>query len=224
MSTLASTAPGVQLTFSFEGLTDKDQTLFKSFVRLLNHRTHQTWTHQANGADVRVVADKHPAAGTEATAPTLVLGAGAASHKYHVSLPIHADALELALNQIGHGILDHRRGRPAAPAGIVPGDRIRLARWPSAALLNSRERLRLATLMTGRPMSLAEMKERSGVAEAVCSDFMSALEQAGVLLHDAPHDTVPSALEPAARTAARASGGLLARIRSRLGLGAGSRQ
>jgi hypothetical protein len=209
-------AASASLTFSFEGVGDKEQTLFKSFVRLLTHRTHQRWSHQPRGGDLLVVADGHAAAAAPA-APTLVLGTVPARRSHYLCLPIHADDLETMLNVLGGLVVARRRGRSgAAAAALQPGERVRLLRWPSATLLTSRDRIRLATLMTGKPMSVADVQRRSGIAEAVCSDFMQDLDRAGVLLRDLPTEPVP--LEARPSRAAAAAPGLLARIRSRLGL------
>ncbi|MFS2055626.1 hypothetical protein ACEN8K_43375, partial [Variovorax sp. CT11-76] len=54
------------LSFSIEGLPARDELLFKSLVRLLDHRTHQHWAWQVEGADLRVVGDRAAALSAEA--------------------------------------------------------------------------------------------------------------------------------------------------------------
>lgn len=219
MSTISMANSGaVTLTFSVTGLSDKDQTLFKSFVRLLNHRTQQRWLFQESGGDLLVASESSVPADT--ARPVLVLGTGAPSGRHFVSLPIHADDLEPQLNHIGGLLLKARQPQVAAVADYSMTDRVRLIRWPSTSLLTSRDRIRLATLMTGRPMSLHDVQVRSGLDRAECLAFMSELDAAGMLIHDRYEDTRPQELESAAAgSAAKVATGLLARIRNRLGLG-----
>jgi hypothetical protein len=205
-----------ELTFSFDGLADREQMLFKSFVRLLDHRTQQTWSYRDGEADLMILgadAAKSPAVGQKAY---LTLGAGSGSAGHCLSLPIHADELERELNLIG-GLLVADTPKPSQAAEHVPlNGLVHLSRWPAPALLTSRDRIRLATLMTGRPMSLQQVASLSGVDHASCVTFVNALADSGFLESEEFSDTTPAPLTPAS---AVVSGGLLSRIRSRLGLG-----
>lgn len=206
--------------FAFDGVPDKEQTLFKSFVRLLQHRTHQTWLPAQGGTVHLMVVMDHHALASHPSTGILVLGTQAARRAHYVCLPIHADELETELNVMGGALLARREGASSAPQPLVPGERVRLLRWPSPTLLASRDHIRLATLMTGRPMTLQEVQQRSGVDGSVCSDFMHALDHAGVLEHEAP--TMPAPLDMP-RRAVVPPPGLIDRIRARLGLGAPGR-
>jgi hypothetical protein len=205
-----------ELTFSFEGLADREQMLFKSYARLLDHRTQQSWSCRDEEADLIVLGAE--AAKSHAVGPKayLTLGAGSAAAGHCLSLPIHADELEIELNLIG-GLLvaDKPRQSQAAAQGPSLG-LVHLSRWPTPSLLTSRDRIRLATLMTGRPMTLLQVESLSGVDHASCLTFVNALADAGFLESEQFSDTTPAPLTPAT---AIVSGGLLSRIRSRLGLG-----
>ena len=219
MSTDFPTPPPARanLTFSFSGLAAREETLFKSFVRLLDHRTQHHWSWRADGADLVVVPQGRETDSRARALATLTLcnpGTPAAPGN-HLTLPIHADALETELNLLGALIQGRRSWSTSAPVAALSAAAVRLIRWPSAALLNSRERLRLAALMTGSPMTLAQLRQRSGFDERVCSDFFDELQHAGLLSAATP------AAAPGSRAPARSPApaqGLLARIRMRLGL------
>ncbi|MES2401479.1 MAG: hypothetical protein V4573_15930 [Pseudomonadota bacterium] len=224
------TAPTTQggkpapVTFSLNGLSAHDETLFKSFVRLLAHRTLQQWTFTPQSADVWVVAQA--AANTVPPAQkALVVGHDHQGEAHFVSVPFHADALEQVLNHLGNIVAGEKHTTSSAPAADMPQAQFRLLRWPSAALLTSTDRMRLATMMTGKWTSMATLQDRSGVSAAVCSQFLADLQHAGLLVdftqaqhtvtETRQHDTgagetmlSPRNIEP----------GLISRIRSRLGI------
>lgn len=206
-----------QLTFSLEGVAEREQTLFKSFVRLLDHRTHQRWAWCAEAADLRVVGAAATHAPSPGPAAILFLGACNTAGAHHLSLPIHADALERVLNLIGGLITARPAAQDQNDAGVLLEDRVHLARWPTPELLTSRDRIRLAALMTGRPMSLQQVENLSGVDHAACLAFVRALAEAGILEHEPATESRPA---PLVSPPAAVQTGLLSRIRSRLGLGA----
>ncbi|MET3492977.1 hypothetical protein [Variovorax boronicumulans] len=236
MTTPGSTAKGhrAQLSFSTEGLPAREVILLKSLVRLLDHRTHQQWSWKAEQADLRVVGEQAPAA-DDATArhvPVLIVGHVDPQHGHFLALPLHTDALENALNRLGALVL-HAWGlgiaSPEAPA--ADGEEFRLSQWPPSALLETPARLKMATLLTGRPASLAALQQRSAATAKDCADFLAELKEAGLIEIAVTGMTPPNA-QTAHANAAEASShaserhsvqpsvqpGLLARIRSRLGL------
>ena len=118
----------------------------------------------------------------------------------------------------GHGV------PPRTRIPIPPGARLRLRRWPAAAILDShRYNLRLASFLSGRPLRLDELIQWSNVERSQCEQFLLALSDAGILdvkVGDEP--SPPSPLTAAPRHSPRgasAERGLLDRIRNRLGLG-----
>lgn len=172
----------------------------------------------------------------------LVLGISAqASRPAFLRMPLRADELEAELNRLGGLICQQLAAgaskapgadRPAAPNAPAPTSLeskqldgaaqqapIKLLRWPSANLITTRDRMRLATLMTGQPITLVALAARSGVAIEVCREFASDLGKAGFLGtgdHTAPAPQSTSA--ELSKPAAVATTGLLSRIRTRLGL------
>ena len=223
------------LSFSIEGLPARDELLFKSLVRLLDHRTHQHWAWQVEGADLRVVGDRAAALSAEAAdspvppVPLLTVGDTPPPRGPFLRLPLHADALEAMLNRLGAMVVHARDlGLAASAERGARGEEYRLLRWPSVALLDSAVRMKLATLLASRPATLAALQQRSNASAQECAEFIAALERAGFVAASgggaarAPESIWPdSQVHPAAEAtppAREVQPGLLARIRSRLGL------
>ncbi|MGJ7570128.1 hypothetical protein ACSFBX_06320 [Variovorax sp. RB2P76] len=226
------------LSFSVEGLPPREELLFKSLVRLLDHRTHQHWAWRADQADLRVVGQDAPADPNAPlhAVPVLAVGQADAPRSGHfLALPLHAEALERTLNQLGAMVV-HARELGLAAADTAPADdeEFRLLRWPPVALLETPQRIRLATLMTGQPTSLGVLRQRSGLAAQDCLAFIADLRRSGLLANvreavqvpqaaqvaqhpsDAPQPAAAAPATPPARDPVQP--GLLARIRIRLGL------
>lgn len=101
-----------------------------------------------------------------------------------------------------------------------------MLRWPPNALLAGPGRMRLATLMTGRPLSVDDLQQRSGESLTLCRTFFDDLTKLDLLLPAPAAALLP--LERATHiTAANqlvfkknpAQPGMLARMRLHLGLG-----
>jgi len=183
------------LSYSVDGLPARDELLFKSLVRLLDHRTHQQWTWQVEDADLRVVGDRVPATALDDAAdrpvPRLTLGETPPPHGPFLRLPLHADALEVMLNRLGAMVVHARElglpGSALSPASRdhsergrgAHGEEYRLLRWPAAALLHTPMRMKLAALLASRPASLHALQQRSNAGAQECADFIAALEHAG---------------------------------------------
>lgn len=223
------------LTFCVEGLGAREELLFKSFVRLLDHLTHQQWSYQPAAAnqriDLLVVAD-----GVEPTQcqnasqepqPVLRLGSSGANGHGYLSWPLKPGALESELNRLG-GLSLRQHGAPDAQAlftGAATGgqtvinvfkDSMRLVQWPPARLLAGIGRMRLATLLTGKAMKLDELVSRSALPLDLCQAFVLDLQRANLLT--SPGQPVqPTYLQPAPSQKV-AQPGLLDRIRLRLGI------
>lgn len=146
----------------------REELLFKSFVRLLDHVTDQRWTYQPNTADAQAdllvtCHDFQTAADLSPTQTQHVLRLGYLNENGHdqLSWPLKAHLLEQELNRLGGAIVRQRMApskpivataltpnRPAAPDLI--DCLMRLQRWPPAQLLAGTGRVRLATLLTGK--------------------------------------------------------------------------
>ena len=102
-------------------------------------------------------------------------------------------------------------------------------------LLAESGRMRLATLLTGKAMSLEEMVFRSALSRSVCERFITDMQTAGLITHpDAEASQGPVRVSPAAKkprlsaqqerqaaasaTKAVIQPGLVARIRMRFGM------
>lgn len=210
---------GNRTTFVFctDRLSPRDATLFKSFVRLLDHRTQHKWVCGSDAVDLHVVPEGGAAprdAGKPASA-VLTVGTSQRYLNHYLNLPIRADELETELNRLGTFITGNR---PAAPAPDAQGG-FRLLRWPPATLLGSPGHLRLATLMAAGAVSLQAAPLRSGLSASACSQFFDDLGRAGLLRADnaVRVQGVPAA-QPRSDGTAHAQPSLIALIRNRLGL------
>lgn len=229
------------LTFCVEGLPAREELLFKSFVRLLDHLTHQQWRYHPPATDTRVdllvvAKDVQPTYSQrpgQAPQPVLQLGSngtnGANGHGF-LSWPLNPAALEKELNRLG-GLAITQRSAPQEPAlGNVavtstpvgptePASKakpMRLQQWPPAHLLTSTDRMRLATLLTSKAMSLKELVHRSALPLPVCEAFVNDMLGAQLLVTP----SVVAKTEPPRHAPAQevVQHGLLARIRMRLGI------
>ncbi len=229
----ANTVPKSQralLSYSVEGLPHREEVLLKSLIRLLDHRTHQNWSWKAEQADLRVVGDQvalaspppHPAV------PTLTVAHADPQRGPFLALPLHTDALEVALNRLGAMVV-HARGLGLAVTEVPIGEHeeFRMLRWPPAAVLEAPIRLRLATLMSNRPASVLSLQQRSPATRQECADFLADLQRAGLLERAASPGVLvtasaPDSVFPDSRFPSpirdTVQPGLLARIRNRLGL------
>lgn len=241
------------LRYSIQGLEPRDEILLKSLIRLLSHRTEHQWVCATGQAHLEVMGNPpDPASGQpqdEAQQATRLIMAHAAppETQHFLRLPLHVNELELKLNQLGRLIAKAPTllcnatpattrtlaqvsppdaTPPTTPATAAPAPTYRLQRWPHAFLLTSSERLKLASLLTVRPLSLTALQERSGQTRQACEGFLHDLQSAGFLQPSVALSAEPQALPQAAPQAmsalvqqrAAVPLGLLARIRQRLGL------
>lgn len=240
-----------ELRFSVAGLPAREELLFKSMVRLLSHRTVQIWLYSPEAAQLLVCSEGHA---LQSQVPyVLTLGVAAAVREAYLMLPLRADELERELNRLGALIahsgqsrLAHTPQTTAAPIERSAANTAwRMTRWPPAQILAAPGRMHLATLMTGKPATLAWLQQHSGQTLANCQAFIDELQQASLLTPHAPaghsganqSTSRPAALHansapapvpadtaaglsssPVALNSMHANPGLLARIRSRLGL------
>ena len=224
---VAMTRPS--LTFSVEGLSVRDELLVKTFVRLLVTRTEHEWLYQAQPADLRMVAEgvlsKNLVAHSGDQQQALVLGALPSARANYLCMPLRADELLQELNRVG-AMITAARPMVASDPTDWNKEPARLLRWPPTSLINTPARMRLATLLTGKPQTLAMLQLRSGQPLADCRVFLSDLERTGLLKGVlAPASPSSHAAQAPAKTDSPvvAPSGLLARIRNRLGIFSGTK-
>ena len=203
------------LTFTLRGLDERDTKLFRSFVRLVDHRTQHRWEWTEFSADLVILHEsihEQPSSGV-----TLRVGRQPQSTRptgNYLGLPLRADAMEVCLNAMGMRALAARQTasgqrlvaapHPAAAADML----VLLLRWPPQRLLTSAHHMRLATLLTGQPTTLQALCRRSGLAPEICAAFLNRLDAIGLLRWTATAPRSSAAPGPAR--------GILDRIRQRL--------
>lgn len=112
----------------------------------------------------------------------------------------------------------------ARAVGLAPHARWKLRRWPGHVLLGGDvNRIRMATMLSRRPLSVQDLSAATGVTEGQCEQFVGALHLAGLIDAAAPTPAQPApALSTGAATAAPTARGigrsLLRSIRQRFGL------
>jgi len=118
----------------------------------------------------------------------------------------------------------------SADAAVQHGAAVRLRRWPRADMLGqSRYGVRMASFLSARHLSVADLAELSNVEPAECARFVALLAEAGLLksaepVAPKPAAPVPEAAQPAEPPAVVAAASaekrsLLGRLRNKLGLG-----
>lgn len=222
------------LSFSLHSLPAREELIFKSIVRLLSHKTHQLWLYCPYYGDVRadllVVAEGSvPRTSTShhgALQRVLTLGASGRSRDFYLRLPLRADELEAELNRLG-GLIQVPVAASSQTAALAQPKELdiafRLLRWPPVALLATRERMRLATLMTGRAVTVSSLQKLSGASFQTCSEFVDELRRAGLMqdLTSQPaleQEVVTPTVSKPVPAGAGGQSSLLARIRQRLGI------
>ena len=220
-----------ELSFSINGLTSREDVLFRSYMRVVAQETVHNWlykpcAHDRSGnfkVDLQVVTeDKLPRELlTESTSPqTMVISHIERRKLGFMCLPIDPKKLENELNRQGI-LLTSARTRTIASGCVsttkagYSHESVRLLRWPPPRLLGSAQRIQLATLMAGQAVTLVALQNRSQQPVQACEDFILELQKAGLLYrwiasHPKPTASVIKKLPPPIN--------LLARIRNRLGL------
>ena len=235
-------ATSKNFTYTLRHLGPRDEIVFRSVIRVLHGKTRHSWLYLDHGTADLVLMGDQPA---DAASPSAVLTGQAVIHVNSagghdlnaLSWPIRTADLvthmDLAGDQLARrceestaalsGAAPACAPQPAAPASrpLSAEQCMGLLRWPDAVLLQRDARfIKLATLLTGRPVKMAELMERSNCPLEVCQQFVEVLDSAGLLrMTHTPEAAALPAFKPAALTqqpARSESHGLLARIRLRL--------
>lgn len=201
--------------------------LVRALVQLLSRGTANfrwTFAHEApydalivdpNSADLR-----DPSLLTAAPALS-ILGPppGAASAAFTVlEWPLRAERLESWLTSVQQHVAGSEPQACPMNAVQVSEASYRLKRWPPQELLRDPFRIRLATLLSRRQLSLAELVQVSGQEASRCQTFIQMLQGFGLLevgAADAPDGGAESSSAAPPRAPQR---GLIQSIRRRLGI------
>lgn len=218
-------------TYTLRQIASRDEIVFKSVVRVLQGKTRHVWQH-TDGPDANLFVlgtqtTGEPSMSADSAGHVVIQVSASAGVDFHgLSLPLRIADVISHLDQAGDEIAS-RVARPAgpptvyAPAPVLFNQRVSLARWPEPALLQRDSRyLKLATALTGQPVSITELANRTQFPLVLCQTFVDALRAVGLLrvmdeVRDAPGH-VHTAAPTAQRTPIVEHPGLIARIRSRL--------
>ena len=234
------------LTFRVEGFETREELLFKSFIRLLDHLTHHHWRYQPaapnSRSDLLVLADgdqalrhQSPSQPQQPDQPdqpeqhVLKLGSTGTNGYGFLTWPLKPMELEKELNRLGRRIILNHTLRatgslltdPSVAASIEQALPMRLHQWPTPPLLAGPGRLRLATLLTGKAMSLRELAQRSAMPLDMCREFVHDLQHAGLIASGPAASRQRNQISFASKPVQL---GLLDRIRMRLGISSHSAQ
>lgn len=245
MDALQNTTPErPTLTFCVEGLPVRGELLFKAIMRLLDHATHQQWRYHPPSRHERVdllvfVEGSLPMlceSPNQLPQYMLQLGALGENGCGKLSWPFKPSELEKELNRVGELAVAQRNAQAyamqfgvqkvsAEPANATTATPVvfdattalmRLQQWPPARVLSGPGRMRLATLLMGKAMSLGELAQRSALPLDLCEAFVRDLQPIGLLaISSFGSQTAQPQRAPAPKVVQL---GLLARIRMRLGI------
>jgi hypothetical protein len=169
-------------------LPAREELLFKSLVRLLDHKTHQSWLYFPHCTNVRadlliVAKGIIPPADVSQNGSlqqVLTLAVSGSTRDFFLCLPLRANELEAELNRLG---------------GLIQG-----------------------ALMTGRAITVDSLQKVSGASLPTCSEFIDDLRRADLMQELAsPLTRSANGATPASAQTTDQSG-LLSRIRQRLGI------
>jgi hypothetical protein len=165
------------------GLPPREKFLLKSLMRLLDHRTRYQWVYSATQTDVWVVVEGvTPPSAALLERPSyklLVLGETTKQHAYSLPLPFNAQNIAQIFDAMGDALAPSAPPVVAARPQPAVIESFQLNRWPSAPMLRTPERVRMATMMLGTPLTLADLVKLSRVAQAVCEKFLEDLMASG---------------------------------------------
>lgn len=190
------------LTFCVAGLAIREELLVKAFVRLLDCVTLQKWQYQppshnarvdlllAAPGSVKAFVELHG----EVPASVLELSRSGHNGRGQLSWPLSSEALQSELNRLGRSVLAASAASRSVSGTLVgpdsqssqitlPDNRtpLRLQRWPAGHLLEGSGKLRLATLLAGKAITLDDLVHRSGLPLLACQTFVRELLNAGLL-------------------------------------------
>lgn len=222
------------LTFSIEGFLFREVLVIKTFLRLLSAKTINEWRYESFNADNYVdlliveegVRPSFKKQNNQLSPQILELGKNGSTGNGFLPWPLQPMSLERELNRLGLKIVAQRCtikeeslliaaiNEPRISPG-QPMKRIRLQQWPPPRLLSAPGRIRLATILTGKAITLDELVQRSAQPLAVCEAFVNDLHQTSLLVSTSSINVSTLSAAPSVKSIAPS---LLNRIRIRLGI------
>ncbi|RSZ58548.1 hypothetical protein HF313_07255 [Massilia atriviolacea] len=201
-------------------LPAKDIAYIRALVRLFSYSDKLGWSFVDDAPYTAVVAQAPAAAHRGGATEALLLSMpGHAQHTEKIAYPIRADQLRDWLKRMGEALLPGSQGAAAADAGAL---RYKLRRWPSVLQLDGDPlRIRMATHLSRKPLSAADLAGLTGAALEVCAGFIGVLHTAGLLTEAAAPQApapAPALAAPAPASSAGFTASLLNNIRRRIGL------
>ncbi|MFZ6722796.1 hypothetical protein [Undibacterium sp. Ji49W] len=204
--------------FSILGVAFRDAELFKSYVRVLNFNLQYQWLHREISPDLIIYGEETGASISKNEAPvshTLTLTESNTGNEQCLSLPLNSVEIATALNRIGMALGGQTNAHKAPQMPLSDlAQPYRLKRWPPSNLINTRDRIRLATVMTRQAISIETLNKKSGLDIETCKSFVFDLYTSGLLAKE----SIVTKMESSDQSAAPAyvQPGVLSRIRSKL--------
>lgn len=211
----------VKKVFNFRliGVIPRDAALFASYVRVLDFRLEHKWQYQ--DSDAHLIIYGSPSTQIQSVeiqdefVHALCFSASETGENF-LRLPLNSAEIEAALNRIGN-LINLRQDQQNTSA-INPEQSYRLKRWPPAGLLNTSDRIRFATLLTKRVLSVSKLHTHTGLALEKCRLFVEELLSNDLLEEVAAE--VEKSLDPQSKRIEQDKGisrsGLISLIRSNL--------
>jgi hypothetical protein len=241
---MSATVANSAYSFTLRQVTPRDELVFKSAVRVLQGRTCHQWlyTDDRQAADLVVLGDclpdRAPRMEDLLARNTLRISATVRDGFEGLSLPLRIDDVLVQLDKAGRQIAKretaHKPVSKTASNTALPSParasqhdrtptnaRVVLTRWPEVALLQRDIRyLKLAAILTGQPVSIAELAARTQFPIQLCRGFVDALRACQLVrvLDDQHGLKMPVQTPTHGHKPESAPLGLIARIRSRLGM------
>jgi len=211
------------LNFGLHGLNDREEVLFKSCMNIISSRTRHQWVCRKNVVNLLVLTDETISHLSESfkTLPIICIGDKIPFRRSddqieYLARPLRPMDILTCVDRLGDLVV--RSGTVGIDLRAMSNTTIaavRLRRWPPVQLLSDTYRTRLATLLTGQPVTLTWLQQRSGAPANICADFLAELERAD-LLESTHITTLPKVIVNTPDSSPKL--GLLGRIRQRLGL------
>ena len=226
----------VQFSFAVEGLSDREELLLKSIIRLLDHRTKHAWVYDPFKADLWIVEnDMHVPSEAKYRNPLYLMRTIAvlrSSENVLVEvngyktekavMRLNAKKIEDVLNEVGSWFdvkLDVASHADLSTAFHV--DSYKLVRWPTSLIRGDTSRSKIAALMLGKPLTIADIVNKSSCDMAFCEEFLDELRSANLIetaVVTSPRQTNIKEVNAAIVSPTNKPISIFARIRNRLSL------